>query len=64
MIMTNAVNKLVLSMVLTLLLALFLAGCKSGPVDTPVGQRAPGQDLSAQDRADKRGDVPVAPASK
>ncbi len=62
--MSKSVNRLAITMVLGIVFAIILAGCKSGPVDTPVGQRAPGQDISSTDRADKRGDIPAAPGKK
>ena len=37
-----------------------LAGC-AHEESTPVDQRKPGEDISKQDRADKRGDVPTPP---
>lgn len=47
-----------LGLAAVVLAAVGFAGC-SEPAPIPIDQRKPGQDLSPQDRADKRGDVPV-----
>jgi hypothetical protein len=47
----------------SLLVILIVSGC-SEPSATPVSQRAPGQDISKQARADKKGDVNMAPKGK
>ncbi len=41
----------------SLLLALFLTGCHSEPASTPIEKRAPGEDITPEARADKRGDL-------
>jgi hypothetical protein len=50
-------RKMGLGMAAVVLAVVSLAGC-SEPAPTPLDQRKPGQDISTQDRADKRGDVP------
>jgi hypothetical protein len=55
--MKSTMKKIALGMVICLFVALVMAGCSEGPVNTPVGKRAAGQDITSQVRADKRGDV-------
>jgi hypothetical protein len=53
----NSAKTTVLALLL-LTIVLGLLGCSSEPQGTPVGQRAPGKDITKEDRADKRGDIP------
>jgi hypothetical protein len=61
--MKSVVKKLALGMATALVLALGMAGCNSQPAATPIDKRAPGQDITPQARADKRGDAAPADAS-
>jgi hypothetical protein len=64
--MQPTVKRYALGALACLPLALAVAGC-SGPQAVPIDKRAPGQDITATARADKRGNVTgaqTAPAGK
>jgi len=60
--MKSVVKKLALGAVVSLVLGLLVSGCNSDSGGTPIDKRAPGQDITPQARADKRGDVSANPS--
>lgn len=62
--MKSKMKKFALGAVASLLLVIFVAGCSSEPAATPITDRKPGQDITPDARADKRGDVPEVKGGK